>query len=76
MESSNVKRGRGRPKSGLSPSELATRSKKNLDTKMITANGELLILLRQLQTAKSAELGIDLTIKQTLKIALNIALAT
>ena len=59
-----VKRKRGRPPSGLTKNELATRSKANLDVKNLAINGELLQAFNVAKEKHSELLGFKLTNKQ------------
>ena len=59
-----VKRKRGRPASGLTKNELATRSKAHLDVKNLAINGELLQAFNVAKEKHSRLLGFKLTSKQ------------
>ena len=59
-----VKRKRGRPPSGLTKNELATRSKANLDVKNLAINGELLQAFNVAKEKHSGLMGFKLTSKQ------------
>ena len=59
---------RGRPASGLSPAEIAQKSRQKQDVKNLSINGELLERFNRLRTMESHKFGFDLTIKQFLTI--------
>jgi len=69
----STKRKRGRPRLDRTREEknrMARESKKRLDTKNLAINGELLEMIHVAQNNLSTELGIPLSIKQTMHLLL------